>query len=158
MAWGRVRTELELDRKNSLNLLQAFAQGHHTYPQAQLAIVGGATLFDYQPYREQFFALAQSLGLHPGVDLILPGVIAAADLPTPYRCAQGVCFPSHREGWGLVVLEAIACGLPVILSHWTRTTPAFPSPQPMGQEDRLELGKSPRFPTMLPTGAGDGVG
>lgn len=103
-------------RKNSLNLLAAFAQVLQHYPQAQLIIAGGATLFDYQPYRDRFFERADQLGITIGQSLILPGVITDADLPTLYRCADGFCFPSLKEGWGLVVLEAIASGLPVLLS------------------------------------------
>jgi glycosyltransferase involved in cell wall biosynthesis len=41
-------------RKNSHKLLQAFAEVLTLYPHAQLAIAGGATLFDYQSYREGF--------------------------------------------------------------------------------------------------------
>jgi glycosyltransferase-like protein len=103
-------------RKNSLNLLQAFARVLNSHPQAQLVIAGGATLFDYQPYRDQFFATAQSLGIIPGGSLMLPGVIPAKELPVLYRCADAFCFPSTTEGWGLVVLEAIASGLPVLVS------------------------------------------
>ncbi len=103
-------------RKNSLNLLQAFAQVLQQQPAAQLVIVGGATLFDYQDYRDRFFQLAQDLGMEVGRSLILPGVVTDADLPAMYRCAEVFCFPSLKEGWGLVVLEAIAAGLPVMLS------------------------------------------
>jgi glycosyltransferase-like protein len=104
-------------RKNSLGLLLAFAQVLKSYPQAQLVIAGGATLFDYQPYRDQFFATAQSLAIQLGQSLILPGVVPTDHLPALYRCADVFCFPSSKEGWGLVVLEAIASGLPVIVSH-----------------------------------------
>jgi glycosyltransferase-like protein len=101
-------------RKNSLNLLRAFAQVRQQQPQAQLAIAGGATLFDYQPYRQQFFELATELELPLEQALVLPGVIPEADLPTLYRCADAFVFPSLKEGWGLVVLEALASGLPVV--------------------------------------------
>ncbi|MBE9137924.1 MSMEG_0565 family glycosyltransferase [Nodosilinea sp. LEGE 07088] len=105
-------------RKNSLRLLAAFAQVLATHPQAQLVIAGGATLFDYEPYRQQFFALARALAPEPGSmmgqSVILPGVIPDGDLPALYRTADVFCFPSTKEGWGLVVLEAIASGLPVI--------------------------------------------
>ncbi|MBD1875590.1 MSMEG_0565 family glycosyltransferase [Nodosilinea sp. FACHB-131] len=105
-------------RKNSLRLLEAFAQVLTTYPQAQLVIAGGATLFDYEPYRQGFLALAESLaqqhGPLIGKSVILPGVIADDELPALYRTANVFCFPSTKEGWGLVVLEAIASGLPVI--------------------------------------------
>lgn len=103
-------------RKNSIRILHAFAQVRTHYPQAQLVIAGGATLFDYQPYRDQFFAEVERLELAIGSALILPGVIPDADLPKLYRLAQAFVFPSLKEGWGLVVLEAIASGLPVVIS------------------------------------------
>lgn len=101
-------------RKNSIHLLHAFAQVRQHYPQAQLVIAGGATLFDYQAYRDEFFHHLAELGLAVPTDLVLPGVIPDRDLPTLYRCADVFCFPSRKEGWGLVVLEAIAAGLPVV--------------------------------------------
>ncbi|GAB4143430.1 MAG: MSMEG_0565 family glycosyltransferase [Cyanobacteria bacterium J069] len=104
-------------RKNSIILLKAFSQVLTRQPQAQLVIAGGATLFDYQSYRDEFFALVQQLGIEVGRSLILPGVIADADLPALYRSADAFVFPSTKEGWGLVVLEAIACGLPVLTAN-----------------------------------------
>ncbi len=103
-------------RKNSLNLLQAFALVLQHQPTAQLVIVGGATLFDYQDYRDRFFQLAATLGVEIGRSLILSGVVSDADLPALYRCGDVFCFPSLKEGWGLVVMEAIAAGLPIVLS------------------------------------------
>lgn len=104
-------------RKNSIALLQAFAQIVSDIPGAQLVIAGGATLFDYQAYRDAFFAEVQRLQIEMGRSLILPGVIADADLPSLYRSADVFVFPSVKEGWGLVVLEAIASGLPVITAN-----------------------------------------
>ncbi|MBE9157274.1 MSMEG_0565 family glycosyltransferase [Nodosilinea sp. LEGE 06152] len=108
-------------RKNSIRLLAAFAQVLATHPQAQLVIAGGATLFDYEPYRRSFLALANELeqqhGPMIGKSILLPGVIPDGDLPALYRTADVFCFPSTKEGWGLVVLEAIASGLPVITAN-----------------------------------------
>lgn len=104
-------------RKNSIRLLQAFGQVLEDYPTAQLVIAGGATLFDYQTYRDDFFALADRLDIQIGRSLILPGVVSDAELPILYRTADAFVFPSTKEGWGLVVLEAIASGLPVITSN-----------------------------------------
>lgn len=103
-------------RKNSIRLLTAFAQVLQKRPQAQLVIVGGATLFDYQDYRDQFFHQVEVLQIDIGKSLILPGVVSDDDLPALYRCADAFCFPSIKEGWGLVVLEAIASMLPILLS------------------------------------------
>ncbi len=108
-------------RKNSIRLLAAFAQVLTHQPQAQLVIAGGATLFDYAPYRQEFLALAKELEQQHrpmiGQSVLLPGVIPDDDLPALYRAADVFCFPSTKEGWGLVVLEAIASGIPVITSN-----------------------------------------
>ncbi|MBD1911888.1 MULTISPECIES: MSMEG_0565 family glycosyltransferase [unclassified Leptolyngbya] len=104
-------------RKNSIRLLQAFAQVLQLYPKSQLVIAGGSTLFDYQSYREHFFQTAQALNIDVGRSLLLPGNIPEADLPALYRLADVFCFPSLKEGWGLVTLEAIASHLPVITAN-----------------------------------------
>jgi glycosyltransferase-like protein len=99
-------------RKNSIRLVQAFAQVRAQFPTAQLVIAGGMTMFDYSDYQAEFFAEADRLGVSEAV--LLPGVIADRDLPTLYRCADAFVFPSVKEGWGLVVMEAIASGLVVV--------------------------------------------
>lgn len=101
-------------RKNSIRLLQAFNQVRTIFPNAQLVIAGGASVFDYRSYREAFFTIAKALNLENA--LVLPGVLSDADLPKLYRSADAFVFPSVKEGWGLVILEAIASGLPVIVS------------------------------------------
>jgi len=56
-------------------------------------------------------------GITVGEALLLPGVIADAVLPALYRLADAFVFPSIKEGWGLVVMEAIASGIPVITAN-----------------------------------------
>jgi glycosyltransferase involved in cell wall biosynthesis len=104
-------------RKNSLQLLQAFIKILNYYPEAQLIIAGGETLFDYQAYRDEFFAIAQAAKIIIGKSLILPGVMTDEEISVLYRCANAFVFPSVKEGWGLVLLEAIASGLPVITAN-----------------------------------------
>ena len=104
-------------RKNSLKLIEALSKVLKTRPQAQLIIAGGETLFDYEPYRVEFFKIAQQNRIIIGKSLILPGVMADEDIPVLYRCANAFVFPSVKEGWGLVLLEAIASGLPIITSN-----------------------------------------
>ena len=101
-------------RKNSLTLLKAFSLLLKEYPQAQLIIAGGATLFDYHDYRDEFFVLVNQLNLTVGESLLLPGVVSESELSALYRIADVFVFPSLKEGWGLVILEAIASGLAVI--------------------------------------------
>lgn len=47
------------------------------------------------------------------------GNVTEEDLPSLYKGARGLLFPSLYEGFGLPVLEAMACGTPVITSNCT---------------------------------------
>ncbi len=59
-------------------------------------------------------AAIERLGLGESVRHI--GFIPAADLPFWYNCAEAFVYPSLYEGFGLPVLEAMACGAPVLTS------------------------------------------
>ena len=66
-------------------------------------------------YFETIFQTVADLGLAD--DVIFPGYVPAADLPDWYRAAAVFVYPSLYEGFGLPVLEAMACGVPVICSR-----------------------------------------
>jgi glycosyltransferase involved in cell wall biosynthesis len=59
----------------------------------------------------------QKLGIGDYVRWI--GYVDEADKPTLYRNAETFVFPSQREGFGLPVLEALACGVPVVTTNAT---------------------------------------
>jgi glycosyltransferase involved in cell wall biosynthesis len=52
-----------------------------------------------------------------GGDVVFTGYVADADLPTLYTLAELLVMPSVYEGFGLPVLEAMACGAPVACSN-----------------------------------------
>ena len=79
----------------------------------RLLIVGGNPGIDPEIDRLRF--LAERLGLQNKVTFA--GTVAHTDLPTYYGAADVFVFPSYYESFGLVALEAMACGIPVIASR-----------------------------------------
>ena len=103
------------ERKNSLRVLQAFIQLRAWIPDLQLVVAGGASLLDHSGYAREFQALLQASGC--GHNVLLTGPLADADMPGLFRLADVVAMPSLREGFGLVVLEALCSGVPVVASR-----------------------------------------
>jgi glycosyltransferase-like protein len=129
MGWGARPVVLAVGgvepRKGARALLAAFAEAREAIgPRALLVIAGGATLFDYAEYRAAWRADAARFGLvvhagpapPPEADVAVVGPVADPEMPTLYRAADVLAFPSTREGFGLVVLEALAAGLPAVVS------------------------------------------
>lgn len=103
-------------RKNTIAILEAFQQFHRLRPDAQLLIAGGASVLDHSGYHHQFQAALNSSGLPPR-NVIRAGILPDSDMPALYRLSDVLVFASVREGFGLVALEAMASGLPVVASH-----------------------------------------
>lgn len=101
-------------RKNLEVLLQAFASWRDragTPGQDVALVLAGAKGW----YYETIFATATRLGLAQQV--IFPGFIPGQELPAWYQAAAVFVYPSIFEGFGLPVLEAMACGVPVLCSR-----------------------------------------
>lgn len=102
-------------RKGSDHLMRALgALRAKTDLPSVLAIVGGHSFQDHAPYRKAVLDGLPELGLQLGVDVVLVGTVEADELQAWYHAADAFTFPSVNEGWGLVVLEAMAAGLPVV--------------------------------------------
>ena len=97
-------------RKNHRRLLDAFALLRHEGIDAHLVIGGGAGWL-----AAPFFKSLEDSQLQEFVHL--PGYIADEDLPALYSAATVFAFPSLYEGFGLPVLEAMACATPVVTSN-----------------------------------------
>lgn len=96
-------------RKNFTGLIAAFSQSpvretHH------LVIAGGkGWLYD------DIFTAAQASPVAGQIHFT--GFVADDDLPTLYSLADIFAFPSHYEGFGIPVIEAMACGIPVVCAN-----------------------------------------
>jgi glycosyltransferase involved in cell wall biosynthesis len=102
-------------RKNLVRLIEAYALLHQDWPADQpeppaLVLAGGKGWL----YNEIFEAVRR-LGLESLVHF--PGFVTDADLPALYTLADLFVFPTLYEGFGLPVLEAMACGTPVVCSN-----------------------------------------
>lgn len=97
-------------RKNLNRLLDAFRLLRRDAPDARLVLVGTrGWLYG------SFFRRLENLGLQDSVQLL--GYVPDADLPAVYSAATVCVMPSEYEGFGLPVLEAMACGTPVVCSR-----------------------------------------
>jgi glycosyltransferase involved in cell wall biosynthesis len=94
-------------RKNLITLLEAYAR----LPERLPLILGGGKGWLY----DEIFATIERHQLQDSVRWV--GYIPAEDLPLWYNSAEVFVFPSVFEGFGLPVLEAMACGTPVIVSN-----------------------------------------
>jgi len=105
-------------RKNTLALLEAFASVRRTLPGAQLVIAGGASLLDHDTYARGLLKRTAELGLSigPHESVVVTGPLEDAAMPGLFRSADVLSMVSLREGFGLVVLEALASGTPVVAS------------------------------------------
>jgi len=103
-------------RKNTNRALEAFERFHHGQPSAQLVIAGGASLLDHGAYQRQFEARLRASALPAGA-VVRTGPIPDQDMPALYRLADALLFPSIHEGFGLVVIEAMASGVPVVTAR-----------------------------------------
>lgn len=100
-------------RKNIEGLIAAYASlPLNLRKDHQLAIVCSAD----QQTTKNLFKLATSLGLEE-TDLVLTGFVSDEDLLVLYNICKLFVFPSWHEGFGLPVLEAMACGAVVIAGN-----------------------------------------
>jgi len=92
--------------KNFSSGIEAFGMFHERHKGSRLTMIG------YGPQREKLEALAEELGLEDSIKFV--DWMARQDLFDVMRASDVFLHPALREGGGAVVVEAMACGLPVV--------------------------------------------
>jgi glycosyltransferase involved in cell wall biosynthesis len=98
--------------KNCEGLLRAWALARGDLGDRQLAIVGGGR---EEKYVASLHSLAAELGIAPDVKFV--GAVPLEETVSFYRAADAFVYPSLNETFGLPILEAMACGCPVVTSN-----------------------------------------
>ncbi|MRR14746.1 glycosyltransferase family 1 protein, partial [archaeon] len=98
-------------KKNLLNIIRAYAGLAEETRKECVLVLGGR--IDRQDI--QLKKLMAEMKLQE--DVFFTGFVHDEDLPVLMAGARAFCFPSLYEGFGLPVLEALACGCPVITSN-----------------------------------------
>lgn len=98
--------------KNCDGLVRAWAQARVRLPGRQLAVVGSAR---DERYRASLGELARNLGIAD--EVVFVGGVTLEETVDFYRAAEVFAYPSLNETFGLPILEAMACGCPVVTSN-----------------------------------------
>ncbi|MEO8188704.1 MAG: glycosyltransferase family 1 protein [Acidobacteriota bacterium] len=100
----------EKPHKNVQNVVRAFAEARRRQELPQTLVLAGP-----MPANEgRLEALISALDLSGAIRR--PGIVDEADLPGLYAGADALLYPTLYEGFGLPVVEAMACGVPVLTS------------------------------------------
>ena len=133
-----------VEKKGLSYLIEAMPTVVAAHPGSFLTVAG------FGPEEAALRARAHELGLTDKVSFV--GAVRQADLPALYRRAAVLAAPfvearsGDQEGLGLVVVEAIGCGCPVVVSDLAATRDVLPdSPGCM----RVEPGDSPALATAI---------
>jgi glycosyltransferase involved in cell wall biosynthesis len=97
--------------KNCDGLLRAWALARGDLGDRQLAIVGAGK---DEKYQASLHSLAAELGIASDVNFV--GAVPLEETVSFYRAADAFVYPSLNETFGLPILEAMACGCPVVTS------------------------------------------
>lgn len=101
--------------KNILGLVKAFSNLKPQNSNLKLILVGKAFKDETLPETKEIIQLIKVLKLKDFVKIL--GFVSDKDLVAIYNLATVYCQPSFYEGFGLPVLEAMACGTPVVAAN-----------------------------------------
>lgn len=101
------------EKKNTVRLVEAFGRFKQDSGNNFKLVLVGAPGYNYSAVEKKINQY------NLGNDIIIPGWISGQDLPYIINGAEMFVFPSLYEGFGIPILEAMACSTPVITSNIT---------------------------------------
>ncbi len=102
-------------RKNVSALIHAYTWVYATLGEQYPLVLAGKLPKDDSDFFPDPLKIARKLGIEAAI--LTPGWIAEEDIPLLYAAATVFVYPSRYEGFGLPVLEAMACGTPVVTTN-----------------------------------------
>jgi glycosyltransferase involved in cell wall biosynthesis len=110
------------ERKGWRPLLEAFAREFDADDDVTLVLKIETIFADLATVRARIGAFLASLGLPPHRlphIVLLNDRLSDAEMPALFRACDAYVSPTRGEGWGRPLMEALACGRPVITSRWS---------------------------------------
>jgi len=98
-------------KKNTSYLIEALSilRSDHPEIKEKLVLIGNASYgYDEVKYAIEEFDLSH--------EVLMPGWVEEADLPNIFKGASAFIFPTRHEGFGIPVLQALACDVPTTVS------------------------------------------
>lgn len=98
-----------IPRKGVMQLIKAFELLHNATEDVGLILIGDG------PDKESYRAYIRENNIK---DVYFPGFVQKGEITKYFLISDCLVLPSYNEVWGLVVNEAMACGVPVVVSKY----------------------------------------